>query len=1601
VICIFALCAVGAAFAQQPAFYYSFDETLADATDNPYTLTSPNGHSFADGKYGKALSLDGTNQYLDLDVNGIVNTGTTPYTVCAWVYDESTEIPTSGTAENGAYFRDEIILAQKDGGGTGRITLYTRIETPTGGGDTRYFFNNMLGNTQNRSSEGAFKRGEWMHVAAVCNPADRTVTWYVNGKKDRTATAENAFEACSGGFRIGGHKANKDYWHGKIDELYLFTSLLSESEVQKIKNNTYFYTPITDRAGLEAIKDNLSGNYILENDIDLSGSNWAPLGDFTGTLDGNNHVISNMTPTPRDGAAFFVRIKENALVKNLGFEGAFIDGYNNVRCAVVAGYLEGAAVIENCYIANSTVKGRWCIGSFVGRAQNITGAAAVRNCYSSAFIYVNYDYSPADGNGHAGGIIGNIYYNGVNSITVENCYFSGIVHKENRRVNEEGQIAGVIGWNGHDGSNASSIVKNNVNLAPYLLSPDGKHRISSQRSDNASYGNPTPGPNYSLSTTVVSVGNGWENTSAIIAEGSTHYGDAKKDGTNIPNGDANAKAATFYSGIGWNFTDTWKIDEGNTYPVLKWTDATRPNFVVVNTAPLSLTAGVSVDLSKRIFSGRGLGLTFTPNSDKIAIENGVVSFAQPSVSAFETVTVSVQEGTLTPAYTIEIALIPEIASIAVPADLEQVRNFPSAKFVLTADLDMSGIEFTPLPDFSGEFDGNNHVIYNLTPTAKEGTAFFTRIKDNAIVKNLGFENANVDGGWNVRIAVLTGYMAGNALIENCYIANSTVKGRWHVGSFVGRMDGNNTVIRNCYSSAYLSTPTGTQNTDDQNTGHIAGIVGVLNAGGCRVENCYFSGVIQRNPSVQVPNEGQTAGIVAWNNNAGNIITKNVNLAPYLLSNTGKYRISSVQGNPGPGGNDPSGPNYSLSTTVVSVVDDWENTSAVVAIDNEQYGQNKRHGLNIPDGDANAKAAAFYSEMDWDFTDTWTIDEGNAYPVLKWTDATRPNFVVVNSDPISLSADAPVDLSKRIFSGRGLGLTFTPSSNKIKIVNGVVSIDQPIAAVETVTVSVQEGTLTPAYTIEISLMPGIVSIATPEDLELLRNYPTAKYALTADLDLSGIDNFTPLPNFTGTLDGQGHIIYNLTIDEREPAAFFNTISGSAVIKNLGFENALITDATHARTAVLTGFIEGSALIENCYIANSTVKGRWCVGSFVGRSRNTSGAVIRNCYSSAYLYTPDYDGGAGHTGGIIGNIFAEGITVENCYFSGIIQRVLGNNAEGEVSGIVGWNGTGGPGQTNVISTIKNNVNLAPYLLSNYGKRRIAGSIQNQNGGEPNPGPNYSLSTTVVSAYGDWGNTSAIIAEDSEQYGAAKKDGLNIPDGDENAKVQDFYETTLGWNFTDLWEIETDGSYPRFQWADVTRPHFVVVPQAITLTVDAPVDLSKYIFSGRGLDLTFTTTSDKITITDGSIVSAQAISAEETVVVSVQEGELTQTYSLEISLKPLYSLTVGTFTGGTVTADKVAYLENETVTLTIAASEGYELESISVHKTGDTGTTVTLEGDGNARTFAMPAYDVTVAATFTAIEYIITYDLDGGTNHADNPATYTIEDTPITLAAPTKDD
>ena len=160
------------------------------------------------------------------------------------------------------------------------------------------------------------------------------------------------------------------------------------------------------------------------------------------------------------------------------------------------------------------------------------------------------------------------------------------------------------------------------------------------------------------------------------------------------------------------------------------------------------------------------------------------------------------------------------------------------------------------------------------------------------------------------------------------------------------------------------------------------------------------------------------------------------------------------------------------------------------------------------------------------------------------------------------------------------------------------------------------------------------------------------------------------------------------------------------------------------------------------------------------------------------------------------------------------------------------------------------------------------------------------------------------------------------------------SLSWTYdTDLWEVgSTTGAYGSYTALRIGNPSSYPATVKISATdyedivIKVEKDRSKYPY-------VYTATIES----NGSGESPDTPSAES------------------------YAITVGTSENGTVTADKETAKAGETVTLSVAASGGYELETLTV--TGSTGSEVveTTKTTDGTYTFTMPGEKVTVTATF----------------------------------------
>ncbi|MDR0426779.1 MAG: hypothetical protein LBH24_06410 [Clostridiales bacterium] len=178
------------------------------------------------------------------------------------------------------------------------------------------------------------------------------------------------------------------------------------------------------------------------------------------------------------------------------------------------------------------------------------------------------------------------------------------------------------------------------------------------------------------------------------------------------------------------------------------------------------------------------------------------------------------------------------------------------------------------------------------------------------------------------------------------------------------------------------------------------------------------------------------------------------------------------------------------------------------------------------------------------------------------------------------------------------------------------------------------------TASIPLMVANKVIMTVDEFVAINEDPTSldgKYVLGADLDLSDKKSFEMIGlkvdefgneqewSFTGTLDGGGHMISNLTIDrgfDGSPnnekgykVGLFKRIGTTGIVRNLRVSNFDITAIGIG--GALAGINEGT--LSNCIVINSQIKskadGNEPSGALAGF--NADKAVVKNCIAQAKL------------------------------------------------------------------------------------------------------------------------------------------------------------------------------------------------------------------------------------------------------------------------------------------------------------------------------------------------------------------------------------------------
>lgn len=194
------------------------------------------------------------------------------------------------------------------------------------------------------------------------------------------------------------------------------------------------WTGIYGREDLEKISLAPDGQYILMNDIDLTGAAWTPLCSedlpFSGVLDGNSFSVYGMEVSVKNAVCGLFSFISGGEVKNLSVAGS-AEGS-------VVGLLAGKAhnaIISDCFTQGS-VSGTFCAGGLVGQISGESGS--ISYCVSDAFVSL---VPPSGASKNAefflGGLVGAAYGT---DLTFSGCQTMGTVSFSGTTVTAGGMV---------------------------------------------------------------------------------------------------------------------------------------------------------------------------------------------------------------------------------------------------------------------------------------------------------------------------------------------------------------------------------------------------------------------------------------------------------------------------------------------------------------------------------------------------------------------------------------------------------------------------------------------------------------------------------------------------------------------------------------------------------------------------------------------------------------------------------------------------------------------------------------------------------------------------------------------------------------------------------------------------------------------------------------------------------------------------------------------------------------------------------------------------------------------------------------------------------
>ena len=325
----------------------------------------------------------------------------------------------------------------------------------------------------------------------------------------------------------------------------------------------------------------------------------------------------------------------------------------------------------------------------------------------------------------------------------------------------------------------------------------------------------------------------------------------------------------------------------------------------------------------------------------------------------------------------------------------------------------------------------------------------------------------------------------------------------------------------------------------------------------------------------------------------------------------------------------------------------------------------------------------------------------------------------------------------------------------------------------------------------------VEISNAQELQQVRENPSDNYVLVDDIYLSHIDNFEPIENFTGTFDGNGHTILNLTIDRpemdgvglfrtvNEDTEYFGLVDNNGVIEDIALHNVNITGSENV--GGLVGINRGTV---NRSYTKGDISGSRKVGGLVGANWNeVSGSCAEVSVTGDEL-----------VGGLVGINDGFSPTVAKSYATG---DVAGRNPR-TTGGLAGANADKVRSSYAAGDVVGGGGGLVGANVGNVHSSYATGNVTGNGGGlfVSNDGEiKQSYATGRVTGENSGGLVKESDGDVTNSYWDVNSTGRDDSAGGTGLTTSEMTgsaarENMKGFDFGETWRT-TEDDYPRLHW------------------------------------------------------------------------------------------------------------------------------------------------------------------------------------------------------------